>query len=55
LQRLRAAGIETTADATGGVRAYVELRQQWEPYVQKLTRAGAFRPGEIEREVAQQK
>ena len=54
LQRLRAAGIETTADATAGVRAYVELRQQWEPYVQKLIRAGAFRPDEIEREVAQQ-
>jgi hypothetical protein len=37
LQRFRGAGIETTADAMAGARAYVELRRWWEPFTQMLT------------------
>jgi hypothetical protein len=48
LQRLRAAGIETTSDAEKGAARYYEIRAQWEPYVHNLGRSGAFEAYEID-------
>lgn len=48
VQRLRDAGIETIEDSNAGAEMYVSLRSEWEPYIGKLTRAGAYRPDEID-------
>jgi hypothetical protein len=48
LECIRSAGIPVVNDRDTGAQRYVELRRGWEPYVQKLGRAGGFKIGEVD-------
>jgi hypothetical protein len=48
LLRLREAGIATRADQEAGAREYLELRAQWEPGIEALASAHAFRIDEVD-------
>jgi hypothetical protein len=41
-KRLHAAGITIASDPEAGSERYFEIRRQWEPFVHKLGRSGAF-------------
>ncbi|HEY0369027.1 MAG TPA: hypothetical protein VGC85_05480, partial [Chthoniobacterales bacterium] len=48
LDCIRSAGIPVVSDRDAGAQRYVELRRDWEPYVQKLGRAGGYQIGEVD-------
>jgi len=48
VQRLRAAGIETTADGEAGAEAYITCRRQWDQHITNLAPSMAYRMEEID-------
>jgi hypothetical protein len=48
VRRLRDAGIETIDDEQAGAEAYVELRQQWNGYVDAYTDFMKYDPADID-------